>query len=274
MVIMAINPNSARKAQHTSISMLTGGGKGIAINNLKLIDPRHPVVIFDPHGEYDKIAGRKVYAYKTKRNFCKVFAKAWASGKPFALAYRPQIKTQDEKARRKELKAHAHWFGRLVWEASDGNRILYAIFEEYGEYCDSAANDDSIIGTIWTGGRKFGIRAFAIFQRSANVAKNVWENSPNKVIGVQGGINDRERVIKELRCSVDDVNDLDYRNEALEMYHKNFDEHVKTKVHYLVSKGGSFEKVACYVPQNAALRKKWTAKQRDIDKQGGYRIAA
>ncbi len=162
-----------------------------------------------------------------------------------------------------------------MWDAPDGNRILQVVLEEYGQYCDSAASDDSIIGKIWQGGRKFGLRGVVIFQRSANIAKNVWENSPRKIIGVQGGKNDRERVIKELNCTYEDVNDLGYRNEALEMHHSGFDEYVKTKVHYLDSKSsGHFEKVACYVPQNKALRQKWNDKQREIAKNGGYRIAA
>ncbi len=88
---MAINPNNARKAKHAAIAMITGGGKGIALNNLDVIDKRHPVMIFDPYSEHDKIAGRKVFAYKTKRGLCIAFMKAWRSGKPFALAYRPKL---------------------------------------------------------------------------------------------------------------------------------------------------------------------------------------
>lgn len=272
---MAVKPNPARNAEHWSICMLTGGGKGVAINNLNIIDPKHPVVIFDPHGEYSKIAGRKVYGYKSKRNLAKAFKSAWESGKTFALAYQPSIKSKGEKERKKELQEHAHWFGRLVWEASSGNRILYAVFEEYGEYCDNAGTDNSIIGQIWTGGRKFGIRAIAVFQRSASVSKTIWEGSPNKVIGVQGGINDQERVVKELGCTRADVIDLGYRNKALEMFAPKIDERVRTKVHYLVSHAsGTFDKVACYVPQAAYLRPKWDAEQRQIAKQGGYRIAA
>ena len=272
---MAINPNTARNAEHIAISMLTGGGKGVAINNLNLIDKKYPVMIFDPHGEYNKIAGRKVYGYKTRRGFAKVFAKAWASGQPFALAYQPVMKCTDEKLRKKELADHAHWFGRVAWEAADGNRILYAVFEEYSEYCESNGKDNSIIGQIWTGGRKFGLRGIAVFQRSANVSKTIWEGSPNKVVGVQGGINDQERVIKELGCTKADVVDLGYRNKALEMYAKSIDERVRTKVHYLVSgASGTFEKMACYVPQSNYLVKNWSEKQKDIDKSGGYKVAA
>lgn len=270
---MAINENTARNAEHWAICMLTGGGKGVALNNLKIIDPKHPVIIFDPHHEYKKIAGRKVFGYKTKRGLAKALKNAWDSGKPFALAYQPAVKAQGEKERKKELKAHAHWFGRVAWEISDGNRILYAVFEEYGEYSDGTATDESIIGQIWTGGRKFGIRAVAVFQRSASVSKTIWLGSPNKVIGVQGGLNDQERVIKELDCTKEDVIDLGVRNKALEMFAPSIDERVRTKVHYLLSHStGQFEKVACYVPQSAYLRPKWSQKQREIAKSGGYRL--
>lgn len=272
---MAINPNQARNAEHTAISMITGGGKGVAINNLNIIDKRHPVMIFDPHGEYKKIAGRKVYRYRTQMNFAKIFRKAWASGKPFALAYHPKVTGNTDKERKKSLVDAAHWFGRLAWAAADGDRILYTVFEEFGEYTQGSGDEDSIIGQIWTGGRKFGIRAIAIFQRAANVSKKIWENSPNKVIGVQGGKLDQERVCREVGCIVADVVDLGYRNKSLEMYAKSIDEMVRTKVHYLYSKSaGTFEKVACYVPQSNYLVKDWTAEQKTIDKNGGYKIAS
>ena len=70
---MAINPNTARNAKHTSVCCMTGGGKGVAMNTLGIVPAQYPVVIFDPHGEYKKIAGRKVYRYKTRMNFAKVF---------------------------------------------------------------------------------------------------------------------------------------------------------------------------------------------------------
>ena len=272
---MAINPNQARNAEHTAIAMLTGGGKGVAINNLGIIDKRHPIIIFDPHGEYEKIAGRKVYRYKTRMNFCKQFAKAWASGKPFALAYHPQVAGSTDKERKKSLTDSAHWFGRLAWNASDGNRILYTLFEEFGEYTQGSGDEDSIIGQIWTGGRKFGLRGIVAFQRAANVSKKIWENSPNKIIGVQGGKLDQERACREIGCTVADIVDLGSRNKALEMFASAIDENVRTKVHYLQSKAaGTFEKVACYVPQSSYLTKKWSAKQREIDQSGGYRIAS
>jgi len=203
-----------------------------------------------------------------------VFAKAWASGKPFAMAYHPKVTGKNDKERKQSLMDAAHWFGRLAWLASNGNRILYTVFEEFGEYTQGSGDEDSIIGQIWTGGRKFGLRAVAIFQRPANIAKKIWENSPNKIIGVQGGKRDQERVVAEVGCSLADVVDLGYRNKQLEMYAKSIDEMVRTKVHYLKSSSiGTFEKVACYVPQSAYLTKSWTAEQKEIDKKGGYKIA-
>ena len=272
---MAINPNSARNAMHTSICMMTGAGKGIALNTLGLVPSKYPVVIFDPHGEHDKLAGRKVYQYKTRRNFSKVFAKAWASGKPFAIAYTPTVDGKTEKDAKQQLKDAAEWFAKLVWKASDGNRILYAVFEEYGSYCEGNGDDKTTIGKIWTEGRKFGIRGIAIFQRSATISKTIWSNSPIKVLGVQGYENDIRRCMDATGCSYADVVDLGDRNKALEMYHEKLDEMVRTKVHYLYSDSvGKFEKVACYVKKSAPLRKKWTAEQKKIDKNGGYKLVA
>jgi hypothetical protein len=268
---MAINPNTARNAKHTSVVCMTGGGKGVAMNTLGLIPAKYPVVIFDPHGEYKKIAGRKVYRYTTQTNFVKTFKQAWQSGKPFALAYTPKLSGDGEKERKQSLIKASHWFASLVWAASDGNRILYAVFEEFGEYSEGTQKDATAIGKVWTGGRKFGIRAIAIFQRSAEVPKTIWNNSPVKVIGAQGGLNDQDRVVKELGCKSADVIDLGHRNVKLSMFATELEEIVRTKVHYLYSEaGGTFEKVAAYVPQSNYLTKDWTHEQRQIDKNGGY----
>jgi hypothetical protein len=271
---MAINQNTARNAKHTSICCMTGAGKGVAMNTLGLVPSKYPIIIFDPHGEYTKLAGRKVYQYKTRMNFAKVFQKAWASGKPFALAYTPKLTGSNEKERKESLIESAHWFASLAWAAADGNRILYAVFEEFAGYADGNRQDDTIIGKIWKEGRKFGLRAIAIFQRSAEVPKTIWNNSPVKVIGAQGGTTDQDRIIKEIGCKAHDVIDLGNRNVKLSMYAKSLDEMVRTKVHYLVSEAaGTFEKVASYVPQSNYLVKDWTADQKELDKNGGYRVA-
>jgi hypothetical protein len=272
---VAINPNTARNAKHCSIACMTGAGKGVAMNTLGLIPKKYPVIIFDLHGEYKKLNGRKVYAYKTQRNFAKMFAKAWSSGKPFVLAYTPQITGKTDKERKQSKLDAAHWFGRLAWAAADGNRILYTVFEEFGEYTQGSGDENSIIGDIWTGGRKFGLRAIAIFQRAANVSKKIWENSPIKVIGAQGGINDQERVVREMGCTIADVVDLGRKNVELSMYAESLDEVVRTKVHYMVSESsGTFEKVAAYVPQSNYLTKNWSKAQKEIDQDKTYKVAA
>lgn len=271
---MAINPNSARNAMHTSICMITGGGKGIALNELNVIPKKHPVIIFDPHHEHKAISGRKVYQYKTRQNFVKTFVKAWKTGKPFALAYTPVINGQNEKENKKKLQSCAEWFAKLAWAASDGNRILYAVFEEYGAYCEGISDDTTTIGKIWAEGRKFGLRGVAIFQRSATISKTVWGLSPIKIIGAQGYENDIKRCMEAVGCDKSDMIDLGARNKALEMHYQKIDEMVRTKVHYLHShSAGTFEKVAAYVKPAQALRAKWTKYQKEIDKSGGYKIA-
>nr|WP_256444455.1 DUF87 domain-containing protein [Aestuariibacter sp. A3R04] len=258
---------------HTAVCMMTGAGKGIALNALGLIPDKYPVVIFDPHGEHNKIAGRRVYQYKTQRNFAKTFIKAWNSGRPFALGYCPDTKGRTEKESKQKLQNAAEWFAKLVWAAGDGNRVLYSVFEEYGEYCESTADDNTTIGKIWTGGRKFGLRGIAVFQRSATISKTIWGNSPRKVIGAQGYENDIARCVDAVGCSRADMVELAANNKALQMYHEGLDEMVRTKVHYLFSESvGVHEKVAAYVKPAANLRKKWNAEQRRLDKLGVYKL--
>ena len=271
---MAINPNTARNAKHACVCCMTGGGKGVAMNTLGLIPDKYPAMIFDPHGEYKTLHGRKVYRYKTRMNFAKMFKKAWASGKPFVLAYTPKVTGNTAKEQKQSLVSAAHWFGQLAWAAADGNRILYTLFEEYGEYSEGNASDDTIIGKIWTGGRKFGLRAIAVFQRSAEVPKTIWGNSPVKIIGAQGYENDQKRVINALGCNIADVVDLGRRNVALTMFAKSLDEDVRTMTHYLKSESiGTFDKVAAYVPPAKHLTKKWNRQQQTLASDNTYLIA-
>jgi len=251
---------------------MTGAGKGVAMNTLGLVEKKYPIVIFDPHAEYKTFTGRKAYQYKTRMNFAKAFFKAWGSGKPFVLAFTPNVSGDTEKERKKSLIESAHWFALLVWAAADGNRILYALFEEFGGYAEGNAADDTIIGKIWKEGRKFGVRAIAVFQRSAEVPKTVWANSPIKVIGAQGYEGDKKRVIDALGCTMADIVDLGQKNTDLSMYAKSLDEIVRTKVHYLYSESiGTFEKVAAYVKPAKYLVKDWTAEQKRIDKLSIYK---
>lgn len=267
---MAINPNTARNAMHASVVCMTGAGKGVAMNSLGLIPREHPVIIFDPHGEYRNFAGRKVYRYKTRINLAKALPRAWASKKPFVIAYTPDAEGEE---RKKVLRKEAYWLASLVWAISDGNRILVSLWEELGEYVEGNAADDSPIGLLWTGGRKFGIWATAVFQRSAEVPKTIWTNSPRKVIGAQGGINDKKRVMAEIGCEAEDVDDLGSRNIALSMYSSVVGETVRTKVHYLFSESaGRFSRVSAYVKPAESLRKAWSADQKRLAGDKKYKL--
>jgi len=264
---MAINPNTARNAMHTSVVCMTGGGKGVAMNRLGLIPREHPVIIFDPHGEYKNFAGRRVYHYKTRMNLGKALSRAWASKKPFVIAFTPKVNSKDA------LRAEAYWLADMVWAMSDGNRIVAAVFEELGEYAEGNAADDSAIGRLWTGGRKFGIWAFGVFQRSAEVPKTIWMNSPRKVIGAQGGSNDKKRVMDQLCCTAADVDDLGARNIALSMYAEKLGEVVRLKTHYLYSSTtGRFERVAAYVKPAEYLKASWDIEQKRLDRDGFYKV--
>lgn len=267
---MAINANTARNAMHASIVCMTGAGKGIAVQSLGLVPRTVPVVIFDPHAEYKNFAGRRVYRYKTRHNFKKALVKAWASKKPFVLAYSPPSSGANAKAL---LRKEAYWLAEFIWFLSDGKRTIAALFEELAEYAEGNAADDSPIGRLWTGGRKFGIWAMGVFQRSAEVPKTIWLNSPRKVIGAQGGVLDRKRVISELNCTADDVDDLGRRNVALSMFSPEMGEVVRTKTHYLYSEtAGSFRRVAAYVKPAEALREGYSEEQKRLNNDRKYKL--
>ncbi|WP_080635028.1 helicase HerA domain-containing protein [Teredinibacter turnerae] len=252
---------------HTSVVCMTGAGKGVAMHRLGLVPREHPVIIFDPHGEYKNFAGRQVHRYKTRMNLAKAVGRAWQSRRSFVIAYVPGV--EDKSALRRE----AYWLAELVWAMSDGNRIVAAVFEEFAEYAEGNAQDKSPIGRLWTGGRKFGVWAFAVFQRSAEVPKTIWNNSPRKVIGAQGSPTDKRRVVDELGCSPADVDDLGVRNVALSMYAPEIGEVVRTKTHYLYSQAaGSFERVAAYVKQAEYLRDDYSHDQKSMDNDRLYRM--
>lgn len=263
---MAINPSNRRSAQHACIACATGNGKGIAVSSLGYVPQNGCVIIFDPYGEYDKKLGkRKTTQYRTRRGFANAFKAAWGSNKPFVLSYFPQA----DKSRLDELE----WFGKLAWVAADGNRTLYTIFEEYGKCTESISKDDTIVGEIHSGGRKFGLRAATIFQRSAEVPKTIWGNAPIKIIGAQEYTNDAKRIIEQLDCDKSVIAEVGKLNIEFSMFVKEWDETVKTKCHYLVSKGlGHYEKKAAIVEPCRKLITKWTDVQRELHKNSDYQL--
>jgi hypothetical protein len=259
---MAVNEQNYRSAQMTSICCATGGGKGIAVTSLGIIPDNACVVVFDPYGEYKtKFGKRACHQYKTKRGFARAFKAAWQSGKAFLLSYFPQGD------RLKEMD----WFGCLAWSAADGNRVLYPVFEEYGKCVESNSKDDTIVGEIYSGGRKFGLRGIAIFQRSAEVPKTIWGNSQIKVIGSQEYTADAKRIVDQLGCPIDEISSLSTLNEAFTMYAPNLDDNVRTKTHYLVAKGfRNYTKKAAMVEPARYLTKKWSSEQKSLNKASDF----
>lgn len=234
---MPVNINNSLPPKHACYLAGTGGGKTTAVKLLKFVG--ECAAIFDMYGDYrydarskspfNGLGGRPVYHYKTRRAFATAFADAWRSGQKFVVAYSPEFsdKLTGEKltaARRTEL----FWFGSLMWAAGDGNRELHIIVEELAKLARTAGKDDTIIGEIATGGRKFGLVLHSIFQRSQEVPKTIWNNSPRKVLGAQEAKHDAKQVSIELDVDMSDVIALSLKNG-----------NTPNKLHYLVkSKGG------------------------------------
>ncbi|KZN46006.1 hypothetical protein [Pseudoalteromonas luteoviolacea] len=235
---MAINENNALKATHICYLAGTGGGKTTAVKLMGLVGKC--VAIFDLYGDYkydgrkagpfNGLGGRPVYHYSNRNSFAQAFISAWSSGLAFAVAYRPEFPKNISAEKLKRAKqAELHWFASLVWEASDGNRQLDVIIEELAKLSDTIGKDDSIVGELATGGRKYGIALHTIFQRSQEVPKTIWSNSPRKVLGSQESQADAKRISIELDAELSDVYQLSKMNSKYE------DE----RLHYIVkSKGG------------------------------------
>jgi hypothetical protein len=209
---MAINKNNSLKAKHTCVVAGTGGGKTAAVNLLDLVGPC--TAIFDVYGDYqfdgrksgkfNGLGGRKVFSYDTRASFSKAFIAAWQSGKRFVISYQPSIPSNLSESdqwqyRRDELD----WFARMMWEASDGNRLLTVLIEELAKLVKSIGKDTSIVGELATGGRKFGLQLVTIFQRSQEVPKTIWNNSPRKVIGALEAMADAKQISGEIDVPLD-----------------------------------------------------------------------
>ena len=235
---MAINPNNELDAQHVCYLAGTGGGKTAAVKLLKLWGAH--VAIFDMYGDYkydgrkkknpfNGLGGRQVYHYSTRDSFAKAFVDAWRSSKRFVVAYQPEFSS---KLQGKELKsakqAELYWFGQLVWAAADGNRELDVIIEELAKLANTAGKDDTIVGELATGGRKFGIILHTIFQRSQEVPKTIWNNSPRKVLGAQESKGDAKAISEELDAPVEHVFQLSLLN----------NKYKKKRLYYLVKHSG------------------------------------
>lgn len=261
---MAINPNNSLSPKHVSICAETGGGKGVAVQTLAF-NLNYPLVIFDPYDEYaSNFAGKKCHRYVSKMNFTKAFAAAWKSGKRFILSYCP----------RGDKVSELEWFSELVWKAADGKRILNVYFSEFGKCVTTTGTDRSKTAELVTGGRKYGLRCGFDFQRSAEVPKTIWNNTPIKIIGKQGANNDIERVRNETGCSRAEVAEIQTLNDLLSVKNPKIpDDILRVKIHYILSKGlNNYQKVACIVPPNRKLMKNWSAEQKREHKKSDYKL--
>ncbi|CAM4334656.1 hypothetical protein [Pseudoalteromonas maricaloris] len=235
---MAINSNNALKAKHVCYLAGTGGGKTTAVKLLNMVGDQ--CAIFDLYGDYkydgrkrghfNGLGGRAVYHYANRKQFAQAFVEAWRSGKKFVVAYSPEFpKSLKGEQLKKAKQAELYWFGQLMWEAADGNRELHVVIEELARLSDTAGKDDSIIGELATGGRKFGVILHTVFQRSQEVPKTIWNISPRKVLGAQEAQADAKRVSVELDAELTDIYLISKLNARYE------DE----RLYYLVkSKGG------------------------------------
>lgn len=205
---MAINPNNRLPALHTAYTAMTGGGKGVAVQNMDFIPKRPCLAIFDPYREYefkrgDKFSGfrgRKVHRYVTRRGFAKAFANAWRSGESFYIAYSPANPKREDML----------WFSYLMWEASDGNRRLDVLIEELAKYSLGAGAEpaDSPLGECMTGGRKFGLVMHMTFQTPTEISKTITKQCPFKVVGTQEAIIECKRMASEIDKNVEDIGSL------------------------------------------------------------------
>jgi hypothetical protein len=222
---MAINPNNSLDVRHKSLCGASGSGKTAALKCMGFVGDQ--VAGFDPYGDYrlGRLRslsglgnGRRTHHYTTRRTFLNAFIDAWKSGKRFAVFYQPQVEEN-------KLREEAIWFANVIWAAADGNRELHVIFEEYGLYTEGVAKESSRIGQICTGGRKFGLIAYYLFQRPSEVSKTIIGNCTEYVVGAQQAMIDVERWVKELDCSVEEIAQLEKLN-------------TKRKKHFLHKKGG------------------------------------
>jgi hypothetical protein len=243
---MAINPNNELDAMHVCYLAGTGGGKTAAVKLINGMIENH-VAIFDLYGDYkhdarrkspfNGLGGRVVYHYKTRKQFAQAFADAWRSRLKFVVAYSPEFSGSLNQAQLKEAKQkELHWFGRLMWAASDGKRRLDIVIEELAKLSSTAGKDDSIVGELATGGRKFGLVLHTIFQRSQEVPKTIWNNSPRKVLGAQESKHDAKLIAVELDAQLSDVIQLSKLNA----------ENKKKRLHYLVKAAGGIGNINPY----------------------------
>lgn len=243
---MAVNPNNELDAKHVCYLAGTGGGKTAAVKLLTGLMGSQ-VAIFDLYGDYkydarkntpfNGLGGRPVYHYGTRQKFAAAFADAWRSGQRFVVAYSPVFSESLSQAQLKEAKQkELHWFGSLMWTAADGKRRLDVIIEELAKLSNTAGKDDSIVGEMATGGRKFGLVLHTIFQRSQEVPKTIWNNSPRKVLGAQESKHDAKLIAVELDAELSDVIQLSKLN----------GQHSKKRLHYLVKSAGGIGNIDPY----------------------------
>lgn len=223
---MAINENNSLKVRHVAYCGASGAGKAIAVKNMKLIG--NCVALFDIYGDYKAhrikalsgLGGRKVYHYTTWATFTRAFIEAWSTGKPFAVAYQPKVIGE-------KYRAEALRFGQLMWDAADGKRELHIVWEEMAKYMLTTGKEQSVIGELATGGRKFGIVNHFVFQRPVEIPKTIITQCETLVVGAQQAKIDAKFWCEEIDCTMAEIIELGEKNRQFER-----------RKHYLVKSGG------------------------------------
>ncbi|WP_394131660.1 hypothetical protein [Shewanella maritima] len=216
---MAINANNALEVRHKSYCGASGSGKTAAFKRLQLYGQH--IAGFDMYSDYKKGGlrklsgvgdGRAVHHYTTRQTFLRAFTEAWASGKRFAVFYLPHVE-------KSQMRKEAIWFANVVWAASDGNRELHVVFEEYGKYAEGTAAERSRIGEIATGGRKFGLVGHYLFQRPSEVSKTIIGNCAEFIVGAQQTKLDARKWVDELDCDIGEIIELDRLNKKRQKFY-------------------------------------------------------
>lgn len=172
---MPINSNPALDAEHVVYIATTGGGKTTAAKKLGLIPKGSQAVFFDPYQNYagSKFQGQTVKTFTEFGAFARALVAARKKKASFKLAL-----VKEANAQNLEI------FAAIVWSCGDGRKPpLYTVVEELGSTAETTGKLKGKAGELWRGGRQFGIRLHAMFQRTQEVPKTVSSQSPTWWVG-------------------------------------------------------------------------------------------
>lgn len=202
---MAIRQDPSLSNQHTGYIACSGYGKSQALKQNPDIPKRGARVLL-----WDTDEDHQCNHYQTRPEFIRAVLAGMKSRAGFRIGWAGSIDV-----------GTFEWWSRIVWSCLDGQRELFIIIEELADVQPSVGKASEAFGQICRKARKYNGKLHWTSQRSEEISKTVFSQTPNYYMGYPNDTCTRqkaEELARIARCP-NGAADL-YALKPLQFFHK------------------------------------------------------